>query len=167
MRNFAGLTPFLHKIMRETVFRFLIALILISSFSFVGFAQTDDTEETPILIPNEAMEQVVRRVLVWSFKPRNKPTLIYLGEQRIKQSWLPTIKNIEFRLLSAEEIERKNLEVYFFTEPELSGKTYSIGFAFGTPNCNYLGDYWHFRISNQKVRLWQNGGVGGGCSNGF
>ncbi len=153
------------KTCNQLACRLLFALILIYSFSFVGFAQTEDSEETPVaVVPEQAMEQVVRRILVWSFKPKNKPTVIYLAEQRIKQSWLPTIKNIEFRLLSIEEIQQKDLKVHFFTKPDLSRNTYDIGFAFGDPTCEYLGANWHFRISKQKVRLWQNGGVGGGCS---
>ena len=151
------------EIYKQIAFKFLFALVLISNFSFVGFAQTEDSEETSVSIPEQATEQVVRRVLIWSFKPRNKLTVVYLAEQRIKQSWLPRIKNIEFRLLSIEKIQQKDLKVHFFTEPELSGNIYSIGFAFGDPTCEYLGTYWHFRIANQKIRLWQNGGVGGGC----
>ncbi len=142
----------------------LFASILICSFSIVGFSQTVEANEMAVVVPDHAMEQVVRRVLVWSFKPRNKPTFIYLADQRIKQSWLPAVKNIEFRLLSSDEIEQKNLKVYFFTKPELLGETYNIGFAFGSPNCDYRGAFWHFRISRQKVRLDQNGSVGGGCS---
>jgi hypothetical protein len=74
------------------------------------------------------------------------------------------IKNIEFRLLSIEEIQQKNLKVHFFTEPEFSQNAYSIGFAFGDPACKFLGENWCFRISNQKVRLRLCGGVGGLCS---
>lgn len=152
------------EIFKQLVRRFLFALILISSFSVLGLAQTEESNETSVVVPEQAMEQVVRRVLVWSFKPRNNPTVIYLAEQGIKQSWLPTIKNIEFRLLSIDEIQEKDLKAHFFTKPDLSGNTYNIGFAFGDPTCEYLGINWHFRISRQKVRLWQNGGVGGGCS---
>lgn len=145
--------------------RLLSVLILISTFSIIGFAQITESGEPPeLVIPEKAMEQVVRRVLIWSFKPRNKPTVIYLAEQDIKQTWLPPIKNIEFQLLSVEEIRQKDLTVHFFTKPDLSGKTYNIGFAFGNPTCKYLGENWHFRISERKVRLWQNGGVGGFCS---
>ena len=152
------------EIFKQIILRSLLALVLISGFSIIGFAQGEESEELPqVIVPEQAMEQVVRRVLVWSFKPRNKATVIYLAEQRIKQSWLPKIKNIEFRLMSANEIEEKTLEVYFFTEPELLGKKYGIGFVFGDPACEYLGDYWHFRISEEKVRLWHYGGTSRGC----
>lgn len=139
--------------------------MLILSFITIGSSQTSESDETSdINVSEQAMEQVVRRVLVWSFKPRNKPTVVYLAEQGIKQSWLPTIKNIEFRLLSIGETQQKDLKVHFFTKPNLSIITYDIGFAFGDPTCEYQGENWHFRISKQKIRLWQNGGVGGLCS---
>jgi len=141
----------------------LFTLILIPAFSFTGFGQTEESDDKPVVVPEYAMEQVVRRVLTYSFKPRNKPTIMYLAEQEIKQSWLPTIKNIEFRLLSIEEIHQKDMNVHFFTKPDLSENTYDIGFAFGDPTCKYSGVNWSFRISKQKIRLWQNGGVGGGC----
>jgi hypothetical protein len=152
------------KFCKNVALRLLVTFVLLFSFSIFAFAQTEESEEqSEIVIPEQKMKQVVRRVLIWSFKPRNKPTVIYLAEQGIKQFWLPTIKNIEFRLLSIQEIQQKDLKVHFFTKSDLSGNTYNIGFAFGDPTCEYLGIYWHFRISKQKVKLWQNGGVGGGC----
>jgi hypothetical protein len=154
----------IRKICKHITLGLPLTLVLIFSFSMFAFAQTVESEEQPeIVVPEQAMEQVVQRVLVYAFKPRTKPTVIYLAEQGIKQSWLPTIKDIEFRLLSIEEIQQKELNVYFFTKPDLSGNTYDIGFAFGDPTCKYLGVNWHFRISKQKIKLWQNGGVGGGC----
>lgn len=153
------------KTFRRFALRLLFALIIISGFSIIGFAQTEESEEpSEVIVPEHAMEQVVRRVLVWSFKPRIKPTVVYLAERGIRRSWLPTIKNIEFRLLPIEEIQQKNLKVHFFTVPDFSENKYSVGFAFGEPNCEFLGENWCFRISNQTVKLWLCGGVGGGCS---
>ena len=158
------------RIDRETcmqiALKFLITLVLISGFSIISFAQTsEESEELPdVIVPEQAMEQAIWRVLVWSFKPRNKPTVIYLSAQGIKQSWLPPIKNIEFRLLSIEEIQQKNLKVHFFTKPEFSENEYSIGFAFGSPTCESIGENWCFRISNQKIKLRLCGAVGGGCN---
>lgn len=153
---------------QKTCERMVICLLLMLALSFgcsnIVFGQMPDSEETPdVIVPERALEQVVRRVLVWSFKPRDKPTVVYLAEQEIKQSWLPTIKNIEFRILSAEEIEQKNIKVYFFTKPALTENIYDIGFAYGTLNCDYWGTGWYFRISKRKVRLWQSGTVGGAC----
>lgn len=150
--------------MQSLSLKLIFSLMVILSFLTIGSSQTLKSNETSdVIVPEQTMEQVVRRVLVWSFKPRNKPTVVYLAEQGIKQSWLPTIKNIEFRLLSIGEIQQKDLKVYFFTEPDLSVIIYNIGFAFGDPTCEYQGENWHFRISKQKIRLWQNGGVGGVC----
>src|SRR5436189_6046916 len=111
------------------MFRLVFAMALILGLFVVGLGQLQDSEETPkIIVPEPTMEQVIRRILIWSFKPRNKPTTIYLAEQRTKQSWLPQIKNIEFRLLSDEEIQRRGLKVHFFTDLERSGAAYDIGF---------------------------------------
>jgi hypothetical protein len=151
---------------KRITLKFLLTLVLICGFSIIGFAQTlEESKELPyVVVPEQAMEQLVRRVLIWSFKPRNKPTVIYLSAQRIKQSWLPEIKNIEFRLLSFEEIQQKNLKVHFFAEPEFSENIYSVGFAFGSPTCESIGENWCFRISNQKIKLRLCGAVGGGCN---
>lgn len=147
--------------------RALFALILIFGFSLVGFAQPEEADETPVSVPEQAMEQVVRRILTWYFKPRSKPKIIYLSEQPqgLKKSWLPQIKGVEFRLLSETEVAEKE-GVYFFTELEKRPKNrFYIGFAFGSLNCTYTGDSWNFRISKQKVKLWQpDKGFGGGCA---
>ena len=150
--------------MRQTICRFLFALTLISSFSFVSFAQTEDSEEKPVVIPEPTMEQVVRRILVWNFKPRKQKATVYLAEKGIQESWLPKIEGIEFRLLSESEIAEKG-RVHFFTYLErLSSSKYQIGFAFGKPDCYFEGADWYFRISKQKVSLWKpNKGFGGGC----
>lgn len=138
---------------------------LIFSFSLNVFGQSEETEE--VVVPDQSMEQVMRRILIWSFKPRKKPTTIYLAAEGIKQSWLPEIKNIEFKLLSEEEIPQKEIDIYFFVRLEKDGNKFGIGFVFGSYKCSYIGDYWYFRISNQKVRLWKsNMGIGGGCSTG-
>ncbi len=147
--------------------RLLFALVLVSNFSIIGLGQTSESAEPPdVIVPERAMEQVVRRVLIWSFKPRNKPTVIYLAEQNIKQSWLPTIKNIEFRLLSDEKIQQKDLKLYFFTKPNYWRNSYNVGFAFGEPHCVFTGTNWRFRTSKQRVKLWQKYGVGGECGSG-
>ena len=155
------------KICKQLARRFLFALILISTFSLLGFAQTEESEEPPVVIPDRAMEQVVRRILVWHFKPRNQKKVIYLAEKGIQKSWLPKIKGIEFRLLSETEVEEKE-RVHFFTALEKrSPRKYYIGFAFGDPTCDYIGDTWYFRLSKEKVRLWKpNKGFGGGCGRG-
>lgn len=155
---------------QQTIFRLLFFLILISNFSVISFGQSFPLQEKEVALPEQAMEQVVKRILTWTFKPRTKPTTVYLAEQRIKQAWLPTIKNIDFRLLSADEIEQKNLEVYFFTNPYLSEKAFNIILMFGTASCDNV-EYsypWRFRILKQKVKLWSSKkGFGGGCGIAF
>jgi len=137
--------------------KILFSLLLIFSFSIIGFGQTEESEESPaVQVPEQAMKQVVRRILVWYFKPRKQSKTIYLAAQDIQKSWLPKIKNIEFEFLSGKEIKENNSDVYFFTEPEKSGNKFDVGFAFGNPDCNNDGEIWHFRISKQKVRLWMS-----------
>ncbi|MEO7673062.1 MAG: hypothetical protein ABIU09_03170 [Pyrinomonadaceae bacterium] len=144
--------------------RIILRLIMILVFHLIGVGQTVDADESSgVVVPDQAMEQIVRRILIWSFKPRNKSKVVYLAEEGLQRSWLPAINNVEFRFLANEEIQQKGLQVHFFTKPQRSANNYNIGFAFGDPSCHYWGKNWHFRISKEKVRLWQNGGVRGGC----
>jgi hypothetical protein len=149
----------------RSLLKFLLTLTLVCSFSQINLAQTD--EDAPVQVPDTAMAQVVRRILTWYFKPRSKPKTIYLSADGIKKEWLPEIKNIEFLLLSDEEIEQME-GVYFFKKLGFLNGKYEIGFAFGNPNCSYSGlGVWNFRITKQTVRLWElNGGFGGGCASG-
>jgi len=150
---------------KQIALRFLSVLILLFSFSTVIVGQTEESDESvPVVIPDQAMEQVVRKVLVWYFKPRNQKKVIHLSEKGLQKSWLPEINGIEFQLLSAADVEEKE-GVYFFTKVERLKSKYQIGFAFGEPNCNNNGDSWYFRISKQRVRLWHDGSAfGNGCS---
>ena len=100
--------------------------------------------------PENVMREVVRRILIYKFKPANNRKVIYLSKEGIEQSWLPLIPNVEFRLLSGEELQDRDGSVYFFSKPELSKQTYAINFAFGNPDCDYLGEGWRFRTS--KIR---------------
>ncbi|HMS41797.1 MAG TPA: hypothetical protein PKE69_16315, partial [Pyrinomonadaceae bacterium] len=141
------------------VFVLLIALV------FSGIAKGQETDESSkIEIPDNIKQEIVRRILVFKFKPLKRQKVIYLASEGINASWLPKIANIEFKLLSDEEIEDGEREVYFFTKSTLEKKTYSIGFAFGITNCSYIGDGWNFRITNNKLRLWYVSGIGGFCS---
>lgn len=145
--------------------KFLISLIVIFSFSMISFAQEVETDEpSDVIVPEQAMKQVVQRILVWSFKPQKQSKVIFLAEEGIQKSWLPSIKNIKFSLLSAKEVQQKEKGVYFFTKIDRTGNQFHIGFAFGNPNCEYTGDYWQFYISKQRVKIWQNGLVGSNCN---
>jgi hypothetical protein len=155
-------TPF-----RQTAFKLLSALALIYAFSLAGFGQTTQTVEIQVVkVPDQVMKEVVRRILTSYFKPRDQAKTVYLSENGIKQTWLPKIKNIEFRLLTAEEFEKSGKSAYLFTETTLTEDTYSIGFGFGDSPCNLTGDSWYFRFINQKVELQQNGRFARGCGRG-
>jgi hypothetical protein len=145
--------------------RSLFTLMVILFFSVIVGSQEIEGEKSFVTpVPEIVMHQVVRRILVYNFKPVNRRKVVYLSKQGINQSWLPAIPNIEFRLLSDEEIEDKGTGIYFFTKPELSKRTYDIGFAFGNPDCEYTGETWRFRVAENKVRLWQGGFFGGFCN---
>ena len=138
--------------------------MLIFSFSPAGFGQmTQADESSAVNVPEQAMKQVVQRILVWSFKPRNKRTEIYISDEGIKAVWLPKIKNIEFYLVPEVDLAKRG-DLYFFTEPTLSEGIYEIGFGFGEPHCSASGNSWFFRLSKQRVKLWQSDGFGSGCA---
>ncbi len=142
---------------------FLIALV----FSGIAKAQESESKEiSQISIPENIKQEIVRRILVFKFKPAKRPKVINLAKKDIDPSWLPKISNIEFRLLSDEEVEDSKTDIYFFTEPTLEQNTYSFGFVFGA-KCSYTGDYWNFRFTNNRLRLWHAGEMGGGCGTGF
>jgi len=59
---------------------FLFVALLIFSFSIIGFGQTEESnEKTPVIVSEQSMKQIVRRILIWSFKPRKQPKVIYLA----------------------------------------------------------------------------------------
>ena len=157
------------EIEKQIALKFLFVLILLFSFSLVIFGQIEEfNESAPVVVPDQSMEQVVRRILVWNFKPRKQNKIIYLVGKGLQKSWLPEIEGIEFRLLSESEVAEKD-GVHFFTEIEKrSPSKYRIGLAFGKPSCYFEGANWYFRISKQKVKLWKpNEGFGGGCGVAF
>lgn len=143
------------KTCHHVALKLLFALMLMFSFSMIGFGQTVKTDKTAVLnVSEKIMQQVVRGVLIGTFTPQNEPSVVYLYEKRTKKSWLPKIKNIEFRLLSDEEFEQRTEGAFFFTEPELLEGKYKIGFVFGR-KCGAGGNSWYFRISKQKLKLWK------------
>ena len=161
------------EIKKQIALKLSSALILFFSFSLVVIGQSKDSDESvPVIISDQAKEQVVRRILTLYFKPRNQKKIIYLAEKDIQASWLPPIKGIEFQVLSTSEAEEKDA-VYFFTKLEQNSQNrYEIGFAYGDPSCDFTGDIWYFRIVRNKIKLWHDGsGFGNGCgrssSNGY
>jgi hypothetical protein len=144
---------------RQIAVVFLGGAFLICAAS--AFGQTADVESK---LPETVRREIVRRVLVYSFKPRLKPTKVFLYEKGIKREWLPEIKNIEFNLVPENELEQRG-NVYFFLEIYLFKGKYVIGFGFGQPKCNARYDEWAFRVSKQRVKLWKHGRDGGmGCA---
>lgn len=142
--------------------KYLLTSALFLCFSGLALAQPEyPGDGTPVKLPDKVMQQVIGRILVKTFKPVSTPKTIDILSNGVKLSWLPRIRNIKFRLVRDGETEG---EIYFFTKPEVRNKTYMIGFGFGDPECGATGDSWHFRLVKQKLRLWQSGGFGSGCS---
>jgi hypothetical protein len=156
-------------IWRDVVNGCLLTLLLTLVPLKISFAQAvGPASFSDIAAPNQAMERAVPRILGWYFRPSRRPKVIYLAGDDIRTSWLPHVKNIEFRLLSSEEVRQRDEEVYFFTAAESTGGSFRIGFAYGTPGCVHVGDTWQLRISKKRIRLWRDGGsIAGGCSRGM
>ena len=140
------------------------ATIILSLSILVNGQEIENTETSEISLPENVMREVVQRILVYKFKPVKRKKIVYLSQKGIEPTWLPKIKNIEFSLLSNEEIDNRDSGIYFFSAPESKNKTYEIYFAFGNPTCEFIGDSWRFRIINNKVKLWYESEIGGGCS---
>ena len=149
------------KICHSIIVKLLFALILIFSFSMIGFGQIVKVI-VPAEIPEQKMEEVIRKILVLTFKPRKQPAEIYLYEKGIKQTWLPKIKNIKFRLLAEKEFKQRNEVTYFFTIAHFVEDRYQIGLLSGT-NCSAKGKSWRFRLTDQKVEVWQGGDISKDC----
>jgi hypothetical protein len=145
--------------------KLLLLSILILTFSSIALGQPDyeEVSESVVKVPEFAMEQIVRRVLVLSLKPGAIPKVVYLSNRLVKRSWLPYIKNINFKLVTDQEA-RKSEGVYFFTQPRLEQGVREIGFGYGHPDCEGTVETWRFRIYGQKVKLWRNGSFDMICS---
>jgi hypothetical protein len=147
-------------------FQFFLVLFLLSSMAGLGQTPRTDTFYA-VDLKEQDIEQVVKRILTYYFKPSGKPKVIYLAQEDIQKSWLPSIKNIEFQLLNADEIEQKKINVYLFSEIwQNTPSLYQVVFAYGDPRCKHLGDLWNFRVTKRKVSVWrkQDGQVEGWCS---
>lgn len=144
----------------------VLFFIFFTAFAFTCIANGQEfanKEVSNVSIPSNIKQEIVRRILIYKFKPSKNRRVIYVAEKGISREWLPAITNIEFRLLSDEEVEDTEKKIYFFTELEQSSSSYTINLGFGDPDCNYSGDGWRFRINKGKIRLWYEGEIGGGC----
>jgi hypothetical protein len=114
------------------------------------------------------MEQVVRRVLTWSFKPQKVRKTVLLYDEGIQPSWLPTIKNVDFELVSFDQLDERPGGIYHLSPVCVSRGRFVFELAFGDPvSGGTLGkegtSNWAFRVSKQKGRLWQNTRFPYGC----
>lgn len=131
--------------MKKIALTSLLALFL----AFPVFAQ-DEVEN--VELPDAVMEQVVRRIVTWYFKPRSRPTEIYISAHNIKKEWLPSIRNIRFVLVPDGD-DGSDSGIYFFRPVQKDGRAFSIGFGYGDPSCHNLGDIWSFRVVSSRIRL--------------
>lgn len=139
----------------------LIALLLILVFSTISFSQTSESNEESVVIPEQVMKQIVRRVLIHYFKPRSQKKVVYLSEEDIQQSWLPKINGIDFQLLNTQH--HRGTDHYLFRFDDFFDKN-SFGFAYGASTSGFYGDIWQFRITQQAVKIWRNNNKGFGSS---
>ena len=145
---------------------FVLLLSIGFSASIAQGQELKNSEISQNSISSNIKQEIVRRILLFNFKPSKRQKIIYLAKGEIDSSWLPKIPNIEFRLLSDEEIEDRETGVYFFTEPEIMKKSYGINFGFGDMECDYTGGGWNFRVTKNRLMLWYVGEIGGGCGGG-
>lgn len=148
-------------------YRVLILLLLLST---AGFGQTAGDSDTglPVNIPPQAMEQVVRRVLMWSFKPQKQRKTVHLYDEGIQPAWLPVIKNVDFELVSFDRLGERPRGIYHLSPICVSRGRFVSELAFGDPVSGgtliKVGtSSWAFRVSKQKVMLWQNTRFPYGC----
>lgn len=152
------------RILREMLQRFSLGLVSILFFGTPIFPQDQDPS---IELPDEIMKQVVRRVLIWEFKPVKHRKVIRLFDLGIKREWLPKIKNVNFSLLNSDaSATEAGSDAFFFRPAEKDGKDYIIGFGYGDPNCGAEGKIWPLRIvkGRARIRFNETGGFGSGCS---
>lgn len=126
-----------------------------------------DTKED-VLLPDEVMRQVVSRILIYNFKPRQTSTTVPLAESQVKQDWLPEIRNVAFELVPDKRIIDYENGVFLIEKVERAGTAYSINVGWGDLDCDATGVTWKFRLLSRQVRLWlTNMGWGRGCGRGY
>ncbi len=139
------------KLKGKTQTDILISLLLILVFSTICFAQTRKSNDESV-IPADVKKQIVRKVLIYYFKPTNGKKTIYLAIEGIQESWLPKIKGFEFRLFDAPQFPY----AYYSFEEKPFQKQRTFGFKYGSGGSGFKGDIWQFRVSKQTVKIWKN-----------
>jgi hypothetical protein len=141
---------------------------LVSTFLFgVAFLAIDvlaqESVDEPLTLPDSVMEQVVSRILKWSFRPASQPRSVLVAERGIKSEWLPSIPNINFQLASDNDALKAKNGAFLIEGLKRVGQHYSINVGWGDFECQAFGDVWKFAVGkNGKVRLWRLNGSGWG-----
>jgi hypothetical protein len=138
----------------------MIVFLALAGFASSAYAQ-DEVRDADV--PEWVRKELVHRILIYKFKPSSKRRSVPISSTGIKQEWLPKIGNTEFNLIDLGD-DAFFEDIYFFREPQTEGEAYSIAFAFGDPECSYIGDAWRFRFSNGKVRMWYEAQIGVICT---
>jgi len=132
--------------------RIILIGCLLTSLNSSLFSQKT-ADEPKATVPEEVMEQVVKRIVTWYFKAPKNPKTIYFAAD-IKKEWLPKIDNIDFVVLEKPARSRYNRKVYFFRDIEKRRKGIRISFGYGDDlNCGSTGDYWTCRLEGSRVKL--------------
>lgn len=148
--------------------------MLIAVFAFfiaapAGFGQgaDDGAAFVETAVPDHVMKAVVQRMVSWYFKPSDMPRKVYFSDQLIRREWLPNIKNIEFVVLTPEEISKRGVKVNFFASVEVREGIFKVKYGVGD-GCSASGGVWYFWVWSDRLRLWksENEGWGSGCGNG-
>jgi hypothetical protein len=148
--------------MRKNISVLILACVL-SSITVAGQVSSD---EEKVALPDSVMQQVVSRILRWQFKPADQSRSVPISEREIKREWLPSIRNISFRLASDNDALKEKKGVFLFEGLQRVGRHYSINVGWGDFECSGSGDVWEFRVEkDHNVRLWRarDQGWGRGC----
>ena len=145
-----------------------VVLLSLSSFS---------AAQRPAELTDDVLKQLVDRILRYEIKPSEIPRVVYISAATgylardgddstfvlipIRQEWLPSIRNVEFKLHEFKDEESDDTAGYEFNSVERAKNRYEIKVAYG--NLGYgggKGKTWAFRIRRGKLRLWpeKNGG---------
>lgn len=118
-----------------------------------AFAQ--ETAEEPVTLPDAIMQQVVSRILKWSFKPASQPKTILIADRGVKPEWFPAIQNITFQLASENDALKEKNGVFLIERLQRVKKHFAINVGRGDLDCSASGDTWEFRVDAGIVRLWR------------
>ncbi|HEV7698691.1 MAG TPA: hypothetical protein VGO43_00535 [Pyrinomonadaceae bacterium] len=120
-------------------------------------------QEREVVLPRGVMKQVVSHIVTFYIKSAPRRRSIYVSSDLVKAAWLPTLRNVRFRMV-AETPNGYPRSVQFFTNLRKAGRQYSIVYAYGDPDCQARGDVWHFRVVHGTVvSLHRHNRYGSAC----